>query len=99
MQHITKAISHLSKVSRGLDRSHPEFKQQPVDKLAKPLQKAIGQVYKIQKEHETLLTDVAISRSMLIDAVQMMQEEYPHSTVIDTLVEIIDCLGGEETEV
>ncbi|MBF7694552.1 hypothetical protein [Acinetobacter rathckeae] len=96
MRYITKAMSHLAKVSRGLDRSYPEFKQQPVDSLAKPLQKAIKQVYKLEKEYDALITDVAISRSILIDAVQMMQENHPQDTVINSLVEVIDCLGGEE---
>ncbi|MCF8999675.1 hypothetical protein [Acinetobacter nectaris] len=96
MKHITKAMSHLAKVSRGLDRSHPEFKQQPVDSLAKPLQKATKQVYKLEKEHGALITDVAISRSMLIDVVQMIQTNYPQDTVINSLVEVINCLGGEE---
>lgn len=64
-QPITKRMTKLGKVSRGLDQSHPEHNRKPRYKLSRSLRKAIKQVYQLEQEHEELL----ISRWCLIDLV------------------------------
>ena len=64
-QPITKRMSNLGKVSRGLDQTHPEYSRKSRAKLGQLLQKAIGQVYQLERDHEQLLID----RTCLIELV------------------------------
>ncbi len=64
-QPVTMRMTKLAKVSRGLDRTHPEYSRKSRAKLGQLLQQAIGQVYQFERDHEQLLND----RACLIDLV------------------------------
>lgn len=96
MTHITKRMTQLGKVSRGLDRSHPEFKRQCIDKLARPLSKAINSVIDLEKEHEESCLRMAVARTIAIDAISMLEEKQDVKEIISVLVELIETLDGVE---
>jgi len=62
---IAKRTNALGKVSRGLDRTNPEYNRKSRAKLGQLLQQAIGQVYQLERDYEQLLID----RACLIDLV------------------------------
>lgn len=96
MEYITKRISHLAKVSRGLDRSHPEFKQQPIDKLAKSLRKAIHGVSVLEHSHDELGLNMSVARSIAVDAIQMIEDDCNKQDVVAVIVELINTIDGME---
>lgn len=52
---IAKRMNALGKVSRGLDRTNPEYNRKSRAKLGQLLQQAIGQVYQLERDHEQKL--------------------------------------------
>jgi hypothetical protein len=89
-------MTQLGKVSRGLDRSHPEFKQQCIDKLTRSLSKAINSVIDLEKEHEEACLRMAVVRTIAIDAISMLEEKQDVKEIISVLVELIETLDGVE---
>lgn len=97
MGHITKAISHLAKVSRGLDRSHPEYEAKDQDKLAKHLRRAIKAVYQLENNYADLQTEVCTVNSMLMDLMADIQQQSIHyGAVPNRIAEILQVTQGEE---
>lgn len=100
MGHITKAISHLAKVSRGLDRSHPEYETKDQDKLAKHLRRAIKTVHKLERNHDGLQTDVCNINGMLVDLmVEIQEQRINYGDIPDRIVEILQITHIEESEI
>ncbi|MEC7118812.1 MAG: hypothetical protein VXW65_02780 [Pseudomonadota bacterium] len=74
-QPITKRMSALGKVSRGLDQTHPEYKRKSRQKLGPLLQQAIGQVYQLERDHEGKL----ITLDLMRDAAFSLLETHQHA--------------------
>jgi hypothetical protein len=91
MKYITKAISQLSKVSRGLDRSHPEYEPKDQDKLANYLRRAIKAVHKLERNHDELRTDICSVHNMLTELmVDVKDKHIPHEEIVNRLLEILN---------
>ncbi len=74
-QSITKRMIKLGKVSRGLDRTNPEYSRKSRAKLGQLLQQAIGQVYQLEHDHEDKLMMI----DGLRDAAFSLLEIHDHS--------------------
>lgn len=96
MNYITKRMSLLAKVQRGLDRSHPEFKERCIDALAKPLSKAIASLEQLEKEHEELNFRAMCARSIALDIAYDLEQKHGDKETIKILYELISTLDGEE---
>lgn len=74
-QPVTMRMTKLAKVSRGLDRTHPEYSRKSRAKLGQLLQQAIGQVYQLKCDHEDKLMMI----DGLRDAAFSLLEIHDHS--------------------
>ncbi|MFZ3192660.1 MAG: hypothetical protein WA154_05570 [Moraxellaceae bacterium] len=72
---VTMRMTKLAKVSRGLDRTHPEYSRKSRAKLGQLLQQAIGQVYQLEHDHEDKLMII----DGLRDAAFSLLEIHDHS--------------------
>ena len=99
-KHITKRMSQLSKVQRGLDRSHPEFKKQSIDKLAQHLNKAMSNVHQLEQQHNELGFRIMVAKMVATDAVIMLTDKFSSNEEIESiLIELIETLDGVEASV
>lgn len=96
MDYITKRMSLLAKVQRGLDRSHPEFKERSIDALAKPLSKAIAHVKQLEQQHDQLSFRAMCARSTVLDVIYELEQQHGDKNTIAILYELVSTLDGEE---
>ena len=68
---ITKQMTALAKVSRGLDQTHPEYNRKPRHKLGQLLQQAIGQVYQLERDHEAKLITLDVMRECALHLLEI----------------------------
>ena len=91
MKYITKVTAQLSKVSRGLDKSHPEYKPTDTDKLARHLRRAMKSIRKLERNHDDLQTDICTINSMMTDLmVEVQKRQIDYTDIPGRIVEIID---------
>ncbi|MFC3902269.1 hypothetical protein SAMN05421749_10311 [Acinetobacter marinus] len=96
MKHITKLQAKLSKLSRAIDKSHPEYSPVHEDKLDQHLQGVIKQVDKLERKHDDLLTDICNINSMIIDLLGEMQDQtISQDKIKHRLIEVLDCSKDE----
>jgi len=82
-QPITKRMNALAKVSRGLDRTNPEYNRKSRAKLGQLLQQAIGQVYQLERDHETKLITLDIMRECALHLLEIYQHTKDTQQPID----------------
>lgn len=70
-EHITKRMSNLAKLSRGLDQSHPEYIRKPRHKLCRSLQKAIKQVQQLEHDYDEKLITLACLRDGVLSLLEI----------------------------
>ena len=93
----TKRMELLSKISRGLDYSNPEYEYKKRDKLAAYLMDAIKSVYQLQEAHSRLHSDICTVNMLTIDLMESINdgEITDLSEIVTRLLEINLTTHGE----
>jgi len=93
MTPITKRLSHLSAISRGLDITNPEHKHKSRQELAQKLRRVIASVIELEADHDENLNTLAMIHCFAFDLINLV-----HAPVLDraalemVAIDFIECL-------
>lgn len=93
MAPITKRMSHLSAISRGLDKTNPEHLHKSRQELAQKLRRVIASVSELEADHDENLNTLATIRSLAFDLINLAHAPvFDRAELESVAIDLIECL-------
>ena len=96
MPTLSKTICNAAAISRGLDKTNPEYKRKQRKKLATKMQRLIRYIHRLKNiEYESGVT-LASCRDIACGLIALLDEsEFDRLAIKDVVIDLIQLIDGE----